>query len=293
MRWDRFDHSRPDLRDLTDELIMESEILKPLLIWAKKPVQAILARSGLRPSRMIAGHRFFFDPATDIGLELLTMGAFEKNAIAQCANFIRPDGVVVDVGANIGVHAVHFATCARLGSVVCFEPARSTFSYLLRNVGHLSNVVALNVALSDSTGLKPFFVAADNAYSGLKDTNRKAISHQETVACLKGDDILSALLRNRRVDLVKIDVEGLETEVLSGMREFIVAHMPVIFCEIFGGKRSNLDPESTVRLCVSLGYDAFVLSGEHLRPAGTHNDSLYNYFFVPRNQPLSKVASQT
>jgi FkbM family methyltransferase len=233
---------------------------------------------------MVAGHRFFFDPATDIGLELLATGQFEKKAIAQCAKFIRPDGVVVDVGANIGVHTVHFAACAQLGNVICFEPARSTFAFLLRNVTHLSNVIPLNVALSDATGVKPFFIAADSAYSGLKDTDRKAILHQELVACLKGDDILLPMLRNQRVDLIKIDVEGLETEVLRGLREFILAHKPVIFCEIFGGKRSNPDPESTVRFCVSLGYDAFVLRDEQLVPAEVHSDSFYNYFFVPGTQ---------
>jgi FkbM family methyltransferase len=232
---------------------------------------------------MIAGHKFYFDPATDIGLELLAMGQFEKNAIVQCTNFIRPDGVVVDVGANIGVHTVHFAARARLGTVICFEPASSTFICLLRNVEHLSNVIPLNVALSDSTGVQPFFVAADDAYSGLKDTNRKPILHQESVACLRGDDILLPLLRNRRVDLVKIDVEGLETEVLRGMREFILAHRPVIFCEIFGGNQSNPDPQSTVRFCVDIGYDALVLDGDHLRPAGAHSDRLYNYFFVPKD----------
>jgi hypothetical protein len=130
--------------------------------------------------------------------------------------------------------------------------------------------------------VRPFFVAVDNAYSGLKDTSRKPIVRQESVACLKADDLLLPLLRNRRVDLVKIDVEGLETEVLKGMRDFILAHRPVIFCEIFAGKQSNPDPAATVRLCVELGYDALVLDGDHLRPAGAHSDKLYNYFFVPR-----------
>lgn len=283
MCWDRLDHLRADLCNRADELIMPSDRLKAFLIWARNPIQRLLAPFALRPSRMIAGHKFFFDPATDIGLELWARGQFERSAIAQCATFIRADGMVIDVGANIGVHTVHFAACARLGNVICFEPARSTFEHLLRNVRHLSNVIPLNLALSDSTELRPFFVAADNAYSGLKDTNRKAISHQESVACLKGDDILLTMLKNARVDLVKIDVEGFETEVLRGMTQFIIAHKPVIFCEIFGGKRSNPDPESTVRLCVSLGYDAFVLDGERLRPAGRHDDNYYNYFFVPPN----------
>ena len=263
---------------------MDSKRLKASLNWAKAPVRRLLTPFGLRLSRRIGGRRFFFDPATEIGLELLVTGQFEKEAMAQCANFIKPDGIVLDVGANIGVHTVHFAGLARFGKVISFEPARSTFAFLLRNVEHLVNVIPLNVALSDSAGLQPFFVAADSAFSGLKDTKRKAILHQESIACFRGDDILSALFaENQRIDLIKIDVEGLEMQVLRGMREFIVAHKPVIFCEIFGGEQSNPDPESTVQFCVSPGYDAFVLSGAELIPAGTHSDKFYNYFFIPRH----------
>ena len=263
---------------------MDSTRLKGFLVWARGAVQRILNPFGLRLSRRIAGHKFFFDPATDIGLELLATGQFEKDAITQCANFIGTDGIVLDVGANIGLHTVHFADFARLGKVICFEPARSTFASLLQNVSHLANVIPLNVGLSDSTSLQTFFVAADNAYSGLKDTKRKAILRQESIACFKGDDVLLALFtRNQRIDLIKIDVEGLELHVLRGMREFIVAHRPVIFCEIFGGTQSNPDPDSTVQFCVSLGYDAFVLSGAQLIPAGTHSDRFYNYFFIPRH----------
>jgi len=263
---------------------MEAKGLKPFLVWARTAIQRLLMPLGLRPVRIIAGHKFFFDPTTDIGLQLFITGRFEEDAIAQCANFIRPDGIVIDVGANIGLHAVHFADFARMGKVVCFEPARSTFAYLLQNVKNVPNVIPLNVALSDATGLQNFFVAADNAYSGLKDTKRKAILRQESIACFTGDEILMPLIQNQRVDLVKIDVEGLETQVLHGMREFIVTHHPVIFCEIFGGKRSNPDPEATVRFCVSLGYDAFVLSGARLITPGLHDDKLYNYFFIPRDQ---------
>jgi len=262
---------------------MESERLKPFLIWIKTLVQRLLTPFGLRPSRTIAGHKFFFDPTTDIGLTLLITGSFEKEAIACCAKYIRPDGVVVDVGANIGLHTVHFSDFARLGKVICFEPSRSTFAWLLQNVRDLTNVIPLNVALSDTSGLQTLFVAADDAYSGLKDTKRRAILRQESVACFTGDEILSRLTPNHRVDLVKIDVEGLELQVLNGMKQFIVAHRPVIFCEIFGGRQSNPDPDSTVQFCVSLGYDAFVLSGAKLMPAGIHDDRCYSYFFIPRH----------
>jgi FkbM family methyltransferase len=264
---------------------MNSNRLKASLNWTKAPTRRLLALLGLGWSRKIGGHRFFFDPSTEIGLELLVTGQFEKDAVAQCAKFVRPDGIVVDVGANIGVHAVHFADMAPSGRVICFEPARSTFAYLLRNVQHLTNVIPLNLALSDSAGVQTFYVAADSAFSGLKDTQRKAILRQESIACFRGDEILRALIADdQRVDLIKIDVEGFEMQVLEGMREFIVVHRPVIFCEIFGGQHSNPDPESTVRFCTSLGYDAFVMRDGQLMPADTHDDTLYNYFFVPRHR---------
>ncbi len=260
-----------------------------LRAWRKSvtPGAIRLIQRALRPLRLrasvrIAGRRFYFDPATDIGLLLLTKRRFEQAAIEQCAKFIRDDSAVIDVGANIGLHTVHYADMARLGKVVSFEPSRSTFAYLLKNVGRLSNVVPLNVALSDTAGLTTFFVADDDAYSGLKDTGRKAIVNKETVACFVGDQILRPLVEDMRVDLIKIDVEGLEQQVLKGMKDLILAHRPVIFCEIFGGSQSNPDPQGTVRFCVSLGYDAFVLDETGLVPTDSHSDTLYNYFFLPK-----------
>lgn len=269
---------------------MKSARLKAFLRWAKTPFQRLLQPLGLRSSRIIAGHEFFFDPATDIGLELLMTGRFEWDAIASCAKYIPPAGIVVDVGANIGVHAVHFAQFAHLGKVICFEPAKSTFATLLRNVHHLSNVIPLNLALSDETGLRTLFVAVDDAYSGLKDTGRKAIVRREAIACFKGDEVLSALLEHQRVDFVKVDVEGMEMQVLLGLQALLVRYRPVIFCEIYGGRQSNLNPQATVRFCVSLGYDAFVLSDGKLVPAGAHDDRFYNYFFIPRDPPRGLAA---
>ena len=244
-------------------------------------LRRLLRLFGANASRTIAGHRFYFDASTDIGRSLLVTGQFERYAIDQCSRFIRSDSVVIDVGANVGVHTVHFAHCALSGRVISIEPSRSTLPYLLRNIAHLANVVPLNVALSDTTGIQSFFVASDNAYSGLKDTGRKTILRQEAVACFTGDEILLPLCENERVDLIKIDVEGLELQVLRGLKAIISRHRPVIFCEIFGGKQSNPDPEATVRYCTSLGYEAFTLRGKELAHSRSHDDKLYNYFFIP------------
>jgi FkbM family methyltransferase len=244
-------------------------------------LRRLLGLFGANASRTIAGHKFYFDASTDIGRNLLVTGKFECHELDQCSRFIKKDSVVIDVGANIGVHTVHFAQCAPSGRVISIEPSRSTLQYLLRNTAHLANVVPLSVALSDSTDVKKFLIASDNAYSGLHDTKRKPILREEAVACFAGDEILPSLCENGRVDFIKIDVEGLELQVLRGMRQLISRHRPVIFCEIFGGGHSNPDPEATVRHCTSLGYKAFTLHGKELLPSRAHDDRLYNYFFIP------------
>ena len=254
-------------------------------------VQSCLKPFGLRLSRTIAGRRIRFDPATDLGLHLLVTGRFEASSIDQCARFIRPDSIVLDIGANIGVHTVQFAALANRGKVISFEPARSTFARLLENVGGLDNVIPLNIALGETSGPSTFHIAQDDAYSGLKDTKRKRILRQETVACYRGDEIVPALVRDGRIGLIKIDVEGLEAEVMRGLERLLRAHRPVVFCEIFGGANSNLDPQGTLEFCISLGYQAFVLADDRLIPATKHNDALYNYFFLPSeiaNEPLGE-----
>ena len=256
------------------------------MLGAVSVVQRALRPLHLRASRRIAGHRIFFDPATDVGIQLLVSGRFEAQALAQCARFIRPDGVIIDVGANIGVHSLHYASYAPRGAVISLEPARATFALLQRNVRELANVIPLNVALADSSGVRRFLMAADDAHSGFKDTGRKKILREESVASFTGDDLLTPLLAGRRVDLVKIDVEGFETQVLVGMKQFLLTHRPVIFCEVFGGRGSNPDPAATVRLVKSFGYDAQVLKADQLQSADVHDDRFYHYFFIPRQHSL-------
>jgi FkbM family methyltransferase len=255
--------------------------LRPKISLATAYIRKFLSDPRIGPSIHVGGNRFYLDPATDIGYCLLTSRSFEGHEISTCSKYIRANGIVIDVGANIGLHSVHFSRAAQSGIVIAVEPSRSTFATLLRNTAKLPNVIPLNVALSDGNGTRTFYVAEDDAYSGLKDTERKAILRTEHVACFRGDHILEPLIQDAKVDLVKIDVEGFETQVLLGLTEIISKHKPVIFCEIFAGKHSNTDPEATVRLCIDLGYTPCVLQEENLVPVKRHDDHRYNYFFIP------------
>lgn len=227
------------------------------------------------------GRQISYDPSTDIGGRLFSSGEFEKNEMELCKEYISETSIVLDIGANIGLHSIYFSGLAKSGCVLSFEPSLATFSFLVSNVVNISNIVPINLAVSDEGKIADFYHTSDNAYSSLMDTKRKEVVSVIKVPCMRVDDVVSGL-RLDRVDFVKIDVEGLEFSVLKGMIEVISRFKPVIFCEIYKGTHSNQQPDETVRFLVERGYRALVMCKGKLVDYETHNDALYNYLFLPR-----------
>lgn len=223
-----------------------------------------------------------YDPTADIGSQLFLQGQFEAGEVKLCRGYIPQDAVIFDIGANIGLHTIFFAQLAPQGMVFSLEPAPETFQLLLKNIAPLNNVIPLNIACSDGNGLADFFVAADDGYSGLKDTRRKPIKARRRVVCSSLDSLFS-MLALQRADFVKIDVEGAEENVLRGMSKIIDTCRPVIFCEIYQGAASNSSPERTVEYLLAKGYEAYVINQGQLMAYRGHRDDLYNYLFLPKS----------
>jgi len=230
---------------------------------------------------LIYDHRIVFNPRTDIGQTLFLTGEFEKDILDLSRQYIPRDGVAIDIGANIGIHSLFFADIATQGIVLAFEPSQETFSFLVENVRHISNIIPINLALSNEKGIVDFYIASDNAYSSLKDTQRKPINRTQKVICTSLDHFLEGL-GIERLDFVKIDVEGFELNVLQGMQKTINTYRPVIQCEIYQGVHSNDMPEQTVSLIINCGYQAFFVQDGALIEYQHHSDQYYNYFFIPR-----------
>lgn len=228
----------------------------------------------------IDGHKIHYQLNTDIGEKLFFDGHFEKEEISICEKFLSKNSIVLDVGANIGIHSLYFSKIAKEGMILAIEPSPKTYNILLRNIYGKKNIIPLNIAIADSTSILDFYEAEDNAYSSLKDTRRKRIKTVHPVVAFSIDQLLSNLYLEQ-IDLVKIDVEGLEQLVLEGMTDTIAKYKPCIFCEIYKGENSNLRPEGTVDFVCAEGYSAFVVSDGELLPYHSHDDQHYNYVFLP------------
>ncbi len=251
-----------------------------MLNGIKRGARSLLSITGIRFRKTFWGQRIVYDPSTEIGWQLLAHGSFEEAEIKFCQSILKSDSVVVDIGANIGLHSIALGFVAKNGLVLSFEPSPRTYQQLCRNVEGMTSVVPINLALSSECKIARFFEAVDNAYSSLKDTGRKKVGRVLPVACVTGDLILEKVC-GKKIDLIKIDVEGFESEVLTGLTDVISSSRPIVFCEIYQGEKSNSNPKLTIDFLIEKSYEAFVFSDGKLSRFVTHDDTKYNYFFVP------------
>jgi len=244
----------------------------------------IVKRLGLRgqfKTEMVGDFLVTYEPLTDIGGKLYMGEMFEKDELAIASRYIKNDSTILDIGANIGLHALGFSSMAKDGLVIAFEPQPKTFRTLEKNIiqNKINNIIPLNLAIAQPPRIAEFYVMADDAYSSLIDTGRKILSEKIKVLCTCIDGVLGDV----KVDFVKIDVEGLELNVLQSMRGQIEKHHPVIFCEIYKGKIDSNNPHDTINYLRDFGYKVYrVIDGVLVEFGMTekHVDHYYNYFFV-------------
>ncbi|MEZ5184757.1 MAG: FkbM family methyltransferase [Candidatus Nanopelagicales bacterium] len=172
--------------------------------------------------------------------------------IALIPQLLPVDGVFVDVGASTGVYSMTAAQHLRgSGTVVAVEPTLEILGMLERAVelNGFHNVRLRNLCLAARTGARVIWhnFGRPNQFSLVR---RDEEAEADSVLAVALDDLMrwEGLTR---LDFVKIDVEGSESEVLEGASESIGRYLPVIQVE---------DIIERVRL-VPTGYLSMVLPG--------------------------------
>jgi FkbM family methyltransferase len=165
-----------------------------------------------------------FDP--DFSGTIISKNTWEPHVLELMRKVLKPGGVCVDVGANVGMMSFHAAAVVGSeGKVIAFEPSPSNVNLFLRGVAEnkTQDIIRLfPVALGETTGLATLG-GTSNGY-----LVRGGSTTQRHIQVMTGDAILS---QESRIDLIKLDIEGFEPYALRGMANTLKRSKPHVLCE--------------------------------------------------------------
>ena len=159
------------------------------------------------------------------------------------------NSVFWDIGANVGIYSIYAAVFKEC-DVVAFEPSFLNLPILHRNIdlnGINDLVTIFPVGLSDSVGQKRmFFSKANFIPGGAHNSLGKPIDQYgnelvDTINVLIPAETLDSYLRRfsvRKPDYLKIDVDGLELEILQGGVE-VLSNVKSVLIELLGKNQKD------------------------------------------------------
>jgi len=177
---------------------------------------------------------------------------------------LKPGMVVLDIGANIGYHTlISSKLVGNIGKVYSFEPEPHNFKLLLKNieVNEFKNIIPINKALSNNIGTTKLFL--DTQSDGKHSLSEKNVNTNKfiEVGKITLDNFYKSLSENRRIDFLKIDVEGAEGLVIEGGEKLLKENDIMIIMEFIPFHIRNLgsSPEKLLSLLMRFGFEFYLI----------------------------------
>ena len=169
-------------------------------------------------------------PAGDYAFSRYTRGRGFRGYATLCRGVLRPDSVVLDVGANIGLTALIAAQIASRGRILAVEGAPRNHAALARNLAEHAAGIAepIHCAVGASAGRAHF---VDNSAFGHVQSAGTLVAVPPTVVRQTTIDAIVAERGLPGLDLIKLDIEGFEQDALEGAHETLARFDPVVFLE--------------------------------------------------------------
>lgn len=177
--------------------------------------------------------KILIDPNDMIGQKILQDGLYDKTGLFFIEKILSQlsNPVAFDIGASIGNHALRMSCYCQI--LYLFEPQKNIAAVLDQTMilNHIKNYKILNFGLSDQNAtLKLYQNLESNVQTSfLPELKSENYIIEDALVCV-GDEVV--LQHNiNQLDFIKIDVEGFEAKVISGLKNTIQKFRPIIFME--------------------------------------------------------------
>jgi FkbM family methyltransferase len=175
----------------------------------------------------------------------------EAGLLKAMCTFVQRDTVVWDVGANCGIVSYMLAKSAPECRIVFFEPIEAMFTLACSALAPFPLASGFNHALSDKSGSSEMTIPHRNtSLATLHPDLTESSGRKANILCKTGDELIGQAFAPKP-DVIKIDTEGHEAQVISGLQKTIREKRPVIFFEhlsLSDSQISEMKPE---------GYEIF------------------------------------
>lgn len=219
-------------------------------------------------------------------------------------------GCFLDIGVNVGQTLLKFRSC-RNNQYIGFEPNPACVHYLtnLINANKMKHATIIPIGLSSSNTIVSFYQKSDVDTAGTMvndlrpDYYTEDDLHYIPVFTLDSVDVIN----DKKIELIKVDVEGAESDVLIGMARVVSEHKPAIICEVLDSHTEEnvkiMQPRADKLVATVHAYDYKVYRLDHsdatikheevseikLRKWVPESEFLNDYVFLPSNVSFTDV----
>jgi FkbM family methyltransferase len=200
-----------------------------------------------------------------ISVSLFAFGVYEPDTLCAILRHLRPSGVFVDVGANVGAIALPVAASRPDAHIICIEADPQIVLLLRRNVtdNQRSNITIVHCLAGPVDDPQVPFYRAPTAKFGMGSIGPQFDASPIRLTQRTLDEVLDKLAIDD-VGVVKLDIEGAEFGALQGLsRRLASQRPPAIVFEFADWAETRIDGQaagSAQKFLLSFGYRLFPLA---------------------------------
>jgi FkbM family methyltransferase len=211
-----------------------------------------------------------------IGRHIYLTGEFDRSIVEILTAFSEPGDTLLDIGANIGYVSACFLKLVQGSEVVAVEPQREVLSLLTQNLAPFGRHQIYPYAISNHDGECHFEVHVENSGGG----RIVFVPSGNTVTLqLRSADSLFRETSLTKVDMVKIDAEGAETDIVRSCLPHFDRLQPR--CIVFEDNAGQMRQGGALREAFDvLGYRVFGVRKSLAKIALIEADATYAHDYV-------------